>query len=97
MNDSKLDTNQALSANLKTLKSENLESLQRVYEQILKLLMLDFKDLSIKVIFFIFKFTWKYFNSQENKNWKFKWFYNVCFNLLFYWLRVKKTKQIKGF
>ncbi len=53
MNDSKLDTNQALSANLKTLKSENLESLQRVYEQILKLLMLDFKDLSIKEFFYI--------------------------------------------
>lgn len=58
MNDSKLDTNQALSANLKTLKSENLESLQRVYEQILKLLMLDFKDRSkYQRIFFIFKFT----------------------------------------
>ncbi|WP_424632640.1 DUF3890 domain-containing protein [Borreliella lusitaniae] len=47
MNEAKLDPNTPLSLN--ALESENLGSaLKRVYEQVLGLLMLDFKDLSIK-------------------------------------------------
>ncbi|WP_210380445.1 DUF3890 domain-containing protein, partial [Borreliella garinii] len=53
MNESKIDSNQIQSANLKTLDIkkdvENLESdLKTVYEQILELLMLDAKAFSIK-------------------------------------------------
>ncbi len=47
MNKSKINTNQAYQEKLKTLDGENLEpALKAVYEQILELLMLDFKDLS---------------------------------------------------
>ncbi len=49
MNKSKINTNQAYQEKLKTLDGENLEpALKAVYEQILELLMLDFKDLSTK-------------------------------------------------
>ncbi|AJA90726.1 hypothetical protein OY14_04565 (plasmid) [Borreliella chilensis] len=50
MNESKIDNDQFLSlTKLKTLDGDDLEfSLKTVYEQILKLLMLDFKDFSAK-------------------------------------------------
>lgn len=97
MNDSKLDTNQALSANLKTLKSNNSESLQRVYEQILKLLMLDFKDLSIKEFFL-------YLNLLENililKRIRIESLNDsTMFVLIYYFIgcELKRRNRLKGF
>lgn len=97
MNDSKVDTNQALSENLKTLKSNNLESLQTVYEQILSLLMLDFKDLSIKEFSL-------YLNLLENilihKRIRIKNLNDsTMFVLIYYFIgcELKKRNRLKGF
>ncbi|WNY64545.1 DUF3890 domain-containing protein (plasmid) [Borreliella americana] len=97
MNDSKVDTNQALSENLKTLESENLESLQTVYEQILSLLMLDFKDLSIKEFSL-------YLNLLENililKRIRIKSLNDsTIFVLIYYFIgcELKRRNRLKGF
>ncbi|WPM06396.1 DUF3890 domain-containing protein (plasmid) [Borreliella sinica] len=96
MNESKIDTNSALS--LKTLGSENLQSaLKTVYEQILELLMLDFKDLSIK------EFS-SYLNLLENililKRIRIKSLnYSIMFVLIYYFVgcELKKRNRLKGF
>ncbi|MBB6208354.1 DUF3890 domain-containing protein [Borreliella lanei] len=97
MNDSKVDTNQALSENLKTLESENLGSLQTVYEQILSLLMLDVKDLSIKEFSL-------YLNLLENililKRIRIKSLNDsTMFVLIYYFIgcELKKRNRLKGF
>ncbi|APS99342.1 hypothetical protein Bmayo_04420 (plasmid) [Borreliella mayonii] len=97
MNESKVDTNQALNANLKTLESENLGSLQTVYEQILSLLMLDVKDLSTKEFSL-------YLNLLENililKRIRIKSLNDfTMFVLIYYFINceLKKRNRLKGF
>ncbi|WNY70052.1 DUF3890 domain-containing protein [Borreliella andersonii] len=96
MNDSKVDTNH-LSSNLKLKESENPQSLQTVYEQILKLLMLDFKDLSIKEFSL-------YLNLLENililKRIRIENLNDsAMFVLIYYFIgcELKKRNRLKGF
>lgn len=98
MNESKIDTDQVLSTKLKTLDSENLSpALQTAYEQILELLMLDFKDLSIKEFSL-------YLNLLENililKRIRIKSLNNsTMFVLIYYFIgcELKKRNRLKGF
>ncbi|WKC83988.1 DUF3890 domain-containing protein (plasmid) [Borrelia sp. CA_690] len=98
MNENKVDANNALSANLKTQESKNLSlALKEVYERILELLMLDFKDLSIKEFSL-------YLNLLENililKRIRIKSLNDsTMFVLIYYFVgcELKKTKQIKRF
>ncbi|SCW38672.1 protein of unknown function [Borreliella japonica] len=96
MNESKIDTNQSLS--LKTLGAENPESgLKEVYERVLELLMLDFKDLSIKEFSL-------YLNLLENililKRIRIESLNNsTMFVLIYYFVgcELKKRNRLKGF
>lgn len=98
MNKSKIDTNQAYQEKLKTLDGENLEpALKAVYEQILELLMLDFKDLSTKEFSL-------YLNLLENililKRIRIKSLTNsTMFVLIYYFVgcELKKRNILKGF
>ncbi len=102
MNESKIDSNQIQSANLKTLDIkkdvENLESdLKTVYEQILELLMLDAKAFSIKEFLL-------YLNLLENililKRIRIKSLNDsTMFVLIYYFIgcELKKRNRLKGF
>lgn len=98
MNKSKINTNQAYQEKLKTLDGENLEpALKAVYEQILELLMLDFKDLSTKEFSL-------YLNLLENililKRIRIKSLNDsTMFVLIYYFVgcELKKRNRLKGF
>ncbi|WP_151060728.1 DUF3890 domain-containing protein [Borreliella turdi] len=95
MNDSKINANQSTSL---IKDSENLEpALKTVYEQILELLMLDFKDLSIKEFCL-------YLNLLENilifKRIRIKSLNDsTMFVLIYYFVgcELKKRNRLKGF
>ncbi|WP_233709130.1 DUF3890 domain-containing protein [Borreliella bavariensis] len=98
MNKSKINADQAYKEKLKTLYGENLEpALKAVYEQILKLLMLDFKDLSTKEFSL-------YLNLLENililKRARIKILNDsTMFVLIYYFVgcELKKRNRLKGF